>query len=29
MGMIYAKICDWDNLRTAYRKAARGKRDKF
>ena len=26
MGLMYAKLCAWDNLRAAYRKAARGKR---
>jgi len=25
---MYAKICDWENLRLAHRKAARGKRGK-
>ena len=28
MGMMYAKICAWDNLRIAHRRAARGKRGK-
>ena len=26
MGEMYAKICSWDNLRLAHRKAAKGKR---
>jgi hypothetical protein len=28
MGDMYAQICHWENLRLAYRKAARGKRGK-
>jgi len=28
MGEMYARICSWDNLRLAHRKAARGKRGK-
>ena len=28
MDEMYARICSWDNLRTAHRNAARGKRGK-
>ena len=26
MGKLYRKICSWENLRIAHRKASRGKR---
>jgi hypothetical protein len=28
MGEMYARICNWENLRWAHQKAARGKRGK-
>ncbi len=28
MGEMYARICSWENLGLAHRKAARGKRGK-
>ena len=29
MGKMYIKICDWNNLRVAHCKVARGKRGEF